>query len=88
MNHQVGTCRMASSDAPSAEEHAVVDSQLRVMGVKGLRVADASIIPHMQGSNIHATVMLVGEKAADLLTREYRRLSVRRVRQRGFLNGS
>jgi len=44
----------------------VVDSQLRVRGIKGLRVADASIMPEIVSGNTHAACVMIGEKAADL----------------------
>lgn len=59
--HQSGTCRMGS-DARS-----VVDPQLRVRGIAGLRVADASIMPTVPNAALHAPVMMIGEKAADLI---------------------
>ena len=60
--HPVGTCRM-SDDA----EGAVVDSQLRVHGLDGLRVADASIFPLIPGGNTNAPAIMVAERAADLI---------------------
>ena len=59
--HPAGTCRMGSG------EDAVVDSELRVRGVEGLRVADASVMPLNPGGHISAAVMMIGEKAADLI---------------------
>ena len=46
---------------------AVVDSQLRVKGIEGLRVADASIMPCVTSNNIHAPVIMIGEKCAALM---------------------
>lgn len=61
-NHACGTC--AIGDGPDA----VVDPELRVRGVAGLRVVDASVIPVMPGANVNATVIAVAERAVDLLT--------------------
>jgi choline dehydrogenase len=60
-HHQVGTCRMGT------DELAVVDPQLRVRGVEGLRVADASVLPTVPGGNTHAAATMIGERAADLI---------------------
>ncbi|SDX20862.1 choline dehydrogenase [Amycolatopsis xylanica] len=59
--HPVGTCAMGSS------ENAVVDSSLRVRGVDGLRVADASVMPVVPRGNTNAPTIMVAEKAADLI---------------------
>jgi choline dehydrogenase len=59
--HPVGTCRMGG------DEHAVVDPQLRVYGVDGLRVADASIMPAIPRGNTNAACIMIGERAADLI---------------------
>jgi choline dehydrogenase len=59
--HCVGACRMGSDDA------AVVDAQLRVRGVEGLRVIDASVMPTITSANTNAASIMIGEKGADLL---------------------
>jgi choline dehydrogenase len=59
--HPLGTCRMGSDEA------SVVDPQLRVRGVEGLRVADASVMPSTVRGHTHAPSVLIGEKASDLL---------------------
>jgi choline dehydrogenase-like flavoprotein len=58
--HPVGTCPMG----PASDPMAVVDPQLRVHGVAGLRVADASIMPDIIGGNTSAPSMMIGERAA------------------------
>lgn len=64
--HTVGTCRMGTTG------QGVVDARLRVHGVGGLRVADASVMPTIVSSNTNAPAMMIGEKAADLVLQDAR----------------
>jgi choline dehydrogenase len=61
--HPAGTCRMGPATDPSA----VVDDELRVRGLVGLRVVDASIMPTMLSANLNAATMMIAEKASDLI---------------------
>jgi choline dehydrogenase len=59
--HPAGTCKMGSDD------QAVVDAELRVRGLTGLRVADGSVMPTVVGGNPHAPIVMIAEKAAELV---------------------
>lgn len=63
VHHPLGTCKMGTDDDPTA----VVDDQLRVRGIDGLRVVDASVMPELTRGNINAPIVMIAERAADLI---------------------
>lgn len=75
--HIVGTCKMG----PGSDPMAVVDERLRVHGMEGLRVADASIMPMIISGNTSIPCMMIGEKCADMVLEDSQRRAVREVRK-------
>jgi 4-pyridoxate dehydrogenase len=63
VHHPLGTCKMGLR----SDEMAVVDEELRVFGVEALRVVDAAVMPDLPGGNINGPVIMIAEKAADLI---------------------
>jgi choline dehydrogenase/4-pyridoxate dehydrogenase len=63
VHHPLGTCKMGVASDPMA----VVDDELRVFGAEGLRVVDGAVMPDLVGANINAPIIMIAEKAADLI---------------------
>lgn len=64
-HHQAGSCKMGSDDM------AVVDPQLKVRGIEGLRIADASVMPAVPSGNCHAAIVMIAERLSDMLKEEH-----------------
>lgn len=67
LHHQVGTCKMG----PASDDEAVVDNELRVHGIGGLRVADISVIPIPIAAHTNIPAVMIGEKAADIVKKTW-----------------
>ncbi len=65
-HHQAGSCKMGLDDL------AVVDPKLRVYGIEGLRVADASVMPAVQSGNCHTGIVMIAERCADFIKQDYK----------------
>jgi 4-pyridoxate dehydrogenase len=63
VHHPLGTCKMG----PGSDRMAVVDPELRVFGIEGLRVVDGAVMPDLVGAHINAPIIMIAEKAADLI---------------------
>ncbi|MGS2720366.1 GMC family oxidoreductase [Paraglaciecola aestuariivivens] len=66
--HPVGTCKMGKAD----EATSVVDAELKVLGIKGLRVADASVMPTIVGGNTNAPTIMIAERCADFIKHDHK----------------
>ena len=68
---------------PRTDPLTVVDAQLRVHGVENLRVADASIMPAIVGANTNAPIIMIGEKAADMIIKTWAAKTSKKSAQKG-----
>ena len=78
--HPVGTCKMG----PATDPLAVVDARLRVHGIEGLRVADASVMPNIVGGNTSAPATMIGERAAAFIQQDKQQQGQQHGQQRGL----
>jgi choline dehydrogenase len=73
--HPVGTCRMGADNDPAA----VVDSRLRVIGLRGLRIVDASVMPTITSGNTNSPTLMIAERASEMIRADRRRVDVQEV---------
>jgi choline dehydrogenase len=73
--HPVGTCRMGTDNDPGA----VVDSRLRVIGLRGLRIADASVMPTITSGNTNSPTLMIAERASEMIIEDRKKMDVQEV---------
>jgi choline dehydrogenase len=73
--HPVGTCRMGADNDPAA----VVDSRLRVIGLRGLRIVDASVMPTITSGNTNSPTLMIAERASEMIRADRRHVDVQEV---------
>lgn len=71
---------------PTTDPFAVVDPKLRVYGIQGLRVIDASIMPQITNGNINAPTIMIGEKGSDMIINYWKGIDAKRRRRRNASN--